>query len=281
MRNLNDRMVCPWSGRPGRLPASAPLGSGHAQLRHPALRATNSPATSRPRPCVAIRRRYVEMVSRLGVPGISPSGGLVARRLLPSAGSLGSVPPPQRYYSTLRIPTTHPAALRCLRTGGIPVTPAVRSRGRRVSPARGLELVTRCSRRGIAEKMEGPPRFLGDLRERALFSDPGGTTSARPSRRRDAAFHHLNNVGSHDDDDFGAQWHGPLTRCLRFAARVAPAPRKTRSRLLASSTGRGWLPARSQRKVSAIASPFPKLFLAHANLVSTSPLTFPTRRKSL
>jgi hypothetical protein len=36
------------------------------------------------------------------------------------------------------------------------------------------------SRRVIAEKMEGPPRFLGDLRERALFSDPGGTT--KPGR---------------------------------------------------------------------------------------------------
>src|SRR4051812_16264543 len=31
----------------------------------------------------------------------------------------------------------------------------------------------------------------------------------------------------------GAQWHGPLTGCLRFAARVAPAPRKTRFRPLA------------------------------------------------
>ena len=40
---------------------------------------------------------------------------------------------------------------------------------------------------------------------------------------------------------------------------VTRAPRKTRSRLLASSAGRGWLPARSHRKVSAIASPLPKL----------------------
>ena len=52
----------------------------------------------------------------------------------------------------------------------------------------GQELVTRCSRRGIAEKMEGPPRFLGNPRERALFFDPGGIASARPLRRRDAAF---------------------------------------------------------------------------------------------
>jgi hypothetical protein len=102
-----------------------------------------------------------------------------------------------------------------------------------VQPATGLELVTRCSRRGIAEKMEGPPRFLGDLRERALFSDPGGTTNARPLRHRDSAFRHFNNVGSREFNAFGAQSHGPLTRCLRFAAPVARTPRKTRFRPLA------------------------------------------------
>jgi hypothetical protein len=97
------------------LPTSAPHGAVLAQLRHTALRATNSPATSRPRPAIAIRRRHVEMGSRLGVPGIYPSGGLVARHPLPSAGSLGSVPPRRRYYEVLRLPSTRPAALRCLR----------------------------------------------------------------------------------------------------------------------------------------------------------------------
>ena len=89
------------------------------------------------------------------------------------------------------------------------------------------------SRRVSAEKAKGPPRFLGNPRERALFSDPGGTAFARPLRRRDSAFRQLNNVGSRDFNAFGAQWHGPLTGCLRFAARVAPAPRKTRFRPLA------------------------------------------------
>src|SRR6516162_6785722 len=36
----------------------------------------------------------------------------------------------------------------------------------------GLELVTRYLRPGISEKATGPPRFLGNPRERALFSDP-------------------------------------------------------------------------------------------------------------
>jgi len=39
----------------------------------------------------------------------------MARRPLPSAGSLGSVPPRRRYYEALRIPAARPAALRCLR----------------------------------------------------------------------------------------------------------------------------------------------------------------------
>ena len=124
------------------------------------------------------------------------------------------------------------------------------------APATGLELVTRYLPPGLCREDDGASQVPGEPRgERALFSDPGGITGARPSRRRDTAFRQLNNVGSHDDEHFGAQSHGPLTRCLCFAARVTPAPRKTRSRLLASSAGRGWLPAGSQRKVSASGFP--------------------------
>jgi hypothetical protein len=67
----------------------------------------------------------------------------------------------------------------------------------------------------------------GPVCERALFSDPGGTACARPLRRRGAAFRHVQDVGSRADVDFGAQSHGPLARCLRFAAPVTRAPRKT------------------------------------------------------
>jgi hypothetical protein len=172
------------------------------------------------------------MVTGLGVPGICPSGGLMARRLLPSAGSLGAVPPRHRYYSTLRLPSTPPAALRLLRL-------AVSRRHPRFAP-----VATGCAGHGpgvghpvlppgLTEKMEGPPRFLEDLRERAPFSDPGGIADARPWRRRDAAFRSEDNVGSRELNDFGAPWRGPLTRCLRFAAPVTRAPRKTRFRPLA------------------------------------------------
>ena len=49
-------------------------------------------------------------------------------------------------------------------------------------------MVTRYLPPGLAEKAKGPPRFLGNPRERALFFDPGGIADARPLRRRDAAF---------------------------------------------------------------------------------------------
>ena len=56
------------------------------------------------------------------------------------------------------------------------------------APATSLELVTRSLRPGFTEKTAGPPRFLENPRERALFFDPGGIACARPLRRRDAAF---------------------------------------------------------------------------------------------
>src|SRR5262249_10446781 len=65
--------------------------------------------------------------------------------------------------------------------------------------ARGLELVTRYLRPGLAVEARGPPRFLGNPRERALLSDPGGIAGARPLRRRDAAFRPFNNVGSREE----------------------------------------------------------------------------------
>ncbi len=73
---------------------------------------------------------------------------------------------------------------------------------------------------------------------------------ARPLLRIGVAFRGFDGVGSHNELPFGAQSHGPHICCLRFAARVTPAPRKTRFRPLACVTGRDWLPARSHCKVS-------------------------------
>jgi hypothetical protein len=122
-------------------------------------------------------------------------------------------------------------------------------------------LVTRYLRPGISEKAKGPPRFLGNPRERALFSDPDGIASARPLQRRDAAFRSLDNVGSRESIHFGAQSHGPFTHCLRFAAPVARTPRKTRFRPLAKLCRAGVdTPQGSiERFLRYNASPFPKL----------------------
>jgi hypothetical protein len=49
-------------------------------------------------------------------------------------------------------------------------------------------LVTRYLRPGSTGKAKGPPRFLENPRERALFFDPVGIAGARPLRRRDTAF---------------------------------------------------------------------------------------------
>ena len=223
---------CNWSGRPGWFPTPGPHGAGRAQLRHPALQAMNSLVTARPRPCAAIRCRRVEMVIRARCPwhlSLQRSHG-------PAPPSLHGVPrvgsPASRYYSTLRLPSTRPAALRCLRLAVSRPHPlfAPLAAG---CPGQGPGVGHPVLPPGLAEKTKGPPRFLENPRERALFFDPGGIAGARPLRRRDAAFRCVNDVGSRDDVDFGAQSHGPLTRCLRFAVPVTRTPRKTRFRLLA------------------------------------------------
>jgi hypothetical protein len=63
------------------------------------------------------------------------------RCLLPSPGSLRSVPPVQRYYETLRLPSVPLAALRCLRLAIPPLRP-VRSQRPDAGPWTG-ELVFR------------------------------------------------------------------------------------------------------------------------------------------
>ena len=78
------------------------------------------------------------------------------------------------------------------------------------------------------------------------------------------------------EDDFGAQSHGFSDRCLRFAARVAPAPRKTRSRLVANPLPAGLLPARapvrsfSRRLHDFLSS---RLCLAQSKLISPARTT--------
>ena len=102
---------------------------------------------------------FVEMVDEPGVSFIVPSASSMLRHRLPSTGSLGSVPPLQRYYAVLRLPAAHSVSLRCLRST-VPKSAPV-SLPRRAEPARrGLGLVTRCPS-GFTSEASGPPRFLG------------------------------------------------------------------------------------------------------------------------
>jgi hypothetical protein len=105
----------------------------------------------------------------------------------PPRGPSGRFPRFPGNYEVLRLPIAHPAALRCLRL-------AVSRSHLQFAP-----LAARCAGRGpgvghpvlppgLTEKTTGPPRFLKNPRERALFSDPGGIAGARPLRRRDTAF---------------------------------------------------------------------------------------------
>lgn len=98
------------------------------------------------------------MVDEPDVSFIVPSASSMLRHRLPSTGSLGSVPPLQRYYAVLRFPAAHSVSLRRLRST-VPKSAPV-SLPRRAEPARrGLGLVTRCPS-GFTSEASGPPRFL-------------------------------------------------------------------------------------------------------------------------
>ena len=111
----------------------------------------------------------------------------------------------------------------------------------RRSQRRPLQFVIRYSTFSILLEATGPLKFLGNPCVRALFSDPGGTfapgqelaeigehSAARRCGLPLLVQRRLPRIGS-----FEAPWHGPHTRCLRFAGRIAPPPRKTRFRPLA------------------------------------------------
>lgn len=76
----------------------------------------------------------------------------------------------------------------------------------------------------------------------AVFSDPGGFDGPGHAARRRGPL--VKPRRGHPAMRISRlHSHGLGTRCLRFAAGVAPGPRKTRFRPPASSTEREWLPA--------------------------------------
>src|SRR4051812_43997450 len=83
------------------------------------------------------------------------------RRPLPSAGSLGSVPPPRRYYEALRPPAARRAALRCLRLALPSFAPyLLPAAGTHSRGLRGVGLPV--PEPEISVETAGSPRFLGN-----------------------------------------------------------------------------------------------------------------------
>ena len=94
-------------GRPGWLPTQVPHRSGLAHHAHPVPHLMNSrPVRSVVGTWTWFRSRCTCQVSLQR---------LTRRHPLPLTGSLGLVPPLQRYYEVLRLPAAHFAALRFLR----------------------------------------------------------------------------------------------------------------------------------------------------------------------
>ena len=108
---------------------------------------------------------------------------------------------------------------------------------------------------------------------------PGSWTPVGPARQAIAACRRGpwwdNGKGSRREETFEARCPGFPSDCLRFAGWVAPPPRKTRFRLLASSTGRDLDPQGSNGRFPScshyISSPFPRLCLAQCPLFLHQP----------
>ena len=111
-------------------------------------------------------------------------------------------------------------------------------------------LLTRCPRRVSGKERLSAPRFLGDPCVHALLSDPGGVSASGPYNAKTVAFRCSEYVGSAriSDEALSHSLHAP---CVRFAGGIAPAPRNTRFRWMASPYRLGtctrWVAKRSFR----------------------------------
>ena len=123
----------------------------------------------------------------------------------------------------------------------------------RHSLTRGLEIGVRLPWAATGSETTGSPTFPGDPCTSMLRSStPVGPSRTCLGRALDSpvgrVFRTSDNVDFHGDQDDGAQSRSLLARCLRFAARVTPMPRKTRFRPVASlPDGIGYPPGSPQQ----------------------------------
>ena len=142
-------------GRPGWLPTQVPHRSGLAHHAHPVPHLMNSrPARSVLGTWTWFRSRCTCQVSLQR---------LMRRHPLPSTGSLGLVPPLQRYYEVLRLPAAHFAALRFLRLA----IPSLRPLFVPPGPGRGA-----VDQSGVGRRYLQPP---GSMEDDRVSQVPGGT----------------------------------------------------------------------------------------------------------
>jgi hypothetical protein len=162
-----------------------------------------------------------------------------------------SVPPLPRYYKALRLPAAPPALLRCLRFAVPPPRLELRSRRRKAPRLRAWGCSPDSPKPLLATETTGPPRFLED----PTMNVPCSPTPAGPLRSATAALwcclppngrrrlprqiliSRLNHTAR--SLTVYASQSGLLHRHARLA-----------SGWLAGLSGRGCLPAGSQRKVS-------------------------------
>ena len=186
------------------------------------------------------------MTSRPNVPVIFPPASFIIRSAASHPpGPLGRVPRPHRYYQPT--PTSRPPS-RVTSFPSLSATTAPPSslpRSRTIPRGPGPLLSRRPRRLSSVEKTRYP-RFLGDPCVHAPLFDPGGPPTPGHYRTGDVVFRTLNNVDS-AFAPFEARSRGLHALCVRFAAGVAPGPRNTRFRLVASLDRSGLSPAGSHR----------------------------------
>ena len=161
------------------------------------------------------------------------------------------VPPLLRYYQALRLPAALPRRFVAFapryRRCALGFAPA----GARRSTHRPGVVHRTPHNRFFRRKRQDLPGSWRTLYERAMLSDPGGTSALGHYRASVLSSANWTASTPTTNTNFGAQSHGPHTRCLRFAGWITPPPRKTRFRMAGQPFRAGlitrWVPAKGFR----------------------------------